>query len=53
MLEIFNEDFAKGEPDSIFVKQFVREVKRLHNADKDNENARKESLSKVITVKER
>jgi hypothetical protein len=33
------------------VKTFVKEVRRLFNADKENENARKDSLSLNINVK--
>lgn len=51
-LPIFSDDYCKGETDLKYVKTFLRELQRLHQADRDNENARKESLSLSINAKD-
>ena len=47
-LPIFNSDFHKGEKDQEYIRQFVKCMKRLHASDRENENARKESLGHTM-----
>jgi hypothetical protein len=44
-LKIFKSEFREGKSESEYIRQIVKALRKYHDGDRENENARKESLS--------